>query len=244
VTLVRETVLWHDVECASYAADLPLWRELAGAAGGPVLDIGCGTGRVALDLAARGHDVTGLDSDPELARALSARARERGLSVRAEVGDARSFSLEREYGLAIAPMQVIQLLGGPEGHEAMLRAVHRHLAPGGLFAGALADPFEGVPAEDSLLPLPDMLEREGWVYSSTPISVREEGGATVIDRVRQAVSPDGELTETLAQVHLDAVGAAELERTGQAIGFRVLPRREVPATEAYVGSAVVLLEAV
>ena len=50
--MIQESV-WHDVECASYEADLDLWRELAAAARGPVLDHGCGTGRVALDLAAR-----------------------------------------------------------------------------------------------------------------------------------------------------------------------------------------------
>ena len=62
-----EAVVWHDVECAGYAADLPTWRALAEEAGGPgVLDLGCGTGRVAIDLAARGHDVTALDADPEL----------------------------------------------------------------------------------------------------------------------------------------------------------------------------------
>ena len=41
-------VVWHDVECGGYDADLPLWRELAREAGGPVLDVGAGTGRVAL----------------------------------------------------------------------------------------------------------------------------------------------------------------------------------------------------
>ena len=45
-------IAWHDAECGSYRADLPLWRELADEAGGPVLDLGCGSGRVALDLAA------------------------------------------------------------------------------------------------------------------------------------------------------------------------------------------------
>jgi len=53
-------VIWHDVECGGYEGDLALWRELA-AAGGPILDLGCGTGRVALDLARRGHRVHGLD---------------------------------------------------------------------------------------------------------------------------------------------------------------------------------------
>ena len=59
-------VIWHDVEHGSYDADLPLWRQLADATGGPVLDLGAGTGRVSVDLAAQGHDVVALDSDPEL----------------------------------------------------------------------------------------------------------------------------------------------------------------------------------
>src|SRR4051794_40089314 len=46
--------LWHDLECGAYREDLALWHTLAGVTGGPVLDVGAGTGRVSLDLAARG----------------------------------------------------------------------------------------------------------------------------------------------------------------------------------------------
>jgi SAM-dependent methyltransferase len=240
-----DAVVWHDVECSGYLADLPLWAELAAAAAGPVLDIGCGTGRVALELAAQGHDVTGLDSDSDLVAALASRGRERGLRVHAEVGDARSFDLDgRLYALAIAPMQVLQLLGGPAGRLACLRAVRAHLSPGAVFAAALADPFESAPPADALLPLPDMLERDGWVWSSSPISVREEAGATVINRVRQAVSPAGELSESLASIVLDAADPAEVEQASLDAGFRSLPRRHVSETDAYVGSTVVMLEAV
>ena len=52
-----EAVIWHDVECGGYRADLPYWVALARAHGGPVLDIGAGTGRVALALARDGHAV-------------------------------------------------------------------------------------------------------------------------------------------------------------------------------------------
>jgi SAM-dependent methyltransferase len=234
--------VWHDVECASYDADLPLWRELAeGARGGPILDLGCGTGRVALDLAARGHDVTGLDCEPTFTAALAARARSRGLSVRAETADARSFSLPgRSFALAIAPMQVAQLLGGPDGRARMLACARRHMLQGALVAVALADPFEGVPDdEEQLPPLPDVREEDGWVYSSTPIAVRAEEGATAIDRVRQAVSPDGGLDESMATIRLDSVTPEEVE---SAPGFAVRPRRQVPATPDYVGSVVVMLE--
>jgi SAM-dependent methyltransferase len=65
-------VIWHDVECGSYTADLPVWRDLAERAGGPVLELGAGTGRVALDLAGHGHQVTALDADAELLAAAAA----------------------------------------------------------------------------------------------------------------------------------------------------------------------------
>lgn len=238
-----ETVVWHDVECAAYAADLEVWRDLGAERGGTLLDLGCGTGRVALDLAERGHDVTALDSEPALVATLSSRARERGLRVRTEVADARSLELGRRFALVIAPMQVVQLLGGLDGREQALRALHRHLEPGGLFAAALADPFEGVPAEDSLPPLPDVREEDGWVFSSTPVAVRADGDATAIDRLRQAVSPRGELTESMNTILLDRLDPGQLEAEARRLGFAVLPRRAVPETDGYVGSTVVMLEA-
>jgi SAM-dependent methyltransferase len=238
-----EAVVWHDVECASYVADLDLWRTLAAERGGELLDIGAGTGRVALDLAALGHDVTALDSDPALIAALASRARDRGVRVRTSVADARAFELGRTLSLVIAPMQVVQLMGGEAGRAAMLRCVREHLEPGGVFAAALADPFEDIPEEDLQPPLPDVREEGGWVFSSMPIALRVEDDRTAIDRIRQAVSPGGNFTETMATVVLDKVEPAELEHEAQGL-FRALPQRQVPEDDRYVGSAVVMLEAI
>ena len=238
------TAVWHDVECAAYTADLRVWRELAGETPGPLLDLGCGTGRVSLDLAARGHDVTGLDSDSELVETLRTRARAQDQKVDAIAADARSFALGRRFGLVISPMQVVQLLGGPDGRAQMLGAVREHLEPGGTFAVALANPFDGWSDEESLPPLPDVREEDGWVYSSTPIAVRRVQGSFVIDRQRQAVSPSGELTEELSTIELDSVTAGDLEAEAGAHAFTVLPRRLVPETREYVGGDVVVLEAV
>ena len=234
---------WHDVECASYAADLPLWRELVEERGDPVLDLGCGSGRVALDLAERGFSVTALDSERTLVEELSRRARERGLTVDCVTADARSFAIPRRFALAIAPMQVVQLLGGSEGRRRMLECVLSHLEPAGLLAIALADPFEAVPAGEGRPPLPDVREEAGWVLSSTPVAVRPEEGAVAVDRLRQAVSPEGELSETLVTIVLDEVGADELELEGAAAGYRALPSRHVAETPDHVGSTLVLLEA-
>ena len=99
------------------------------------------------------RNVTAVDSDPALIRALDERARRQGAALETAVADARTFSLRRRgFALAIAAMQVTQLMGGRDGRRAMLSRVREHLVPGGVLAAALADPFEGVPADDAPRP--------------------------------------------------------------------------------------------
>jgi SAM-dependent methyltransferase len=243
VGLTSDAVIWHDVECAAYDLDLPLWRELAERAAGPVLDIGAGTGRVAMDLARRGYDVTAIDSDPELVHELAARARKRDLRVRTAAADARSFELGHQYALAIAPMQVVQLLGGEQGRRSALASIHRHLQPAALFAAALADPFEGIPVGEAIPPMPDIRDVDGWVYSSTPVAVRRAQDAAAIDRHRQSVSPSGEISEWVATIELDLVSPDDLEAEAADCGFRPRKRGWIPDTAEWIGSTVVMLEA-
>jgi SAM-dependent methyltransferase len=236
---VDEAVVWHDVECGGYAEDLPLWRELAADCGGPVLEIGCGTGRVALDLARGGHSVTGVDNDPRLVAALRERAA--GLDLRALVADARRLDLPREFALVAAPMQVMQLLREPADRAAMLGAADRCARPGGRVAVSIV---EGVPAGGGEMaqPLPDVAEVEGWVYSSLPLEIVDEGETMLVTRLRQTVSPAGELTEFVDETRLAVLDAEAVEREARLAGLRTVGRRDVPDTEAHLGSAVVLLE--
>jgi SAM-dependent methyltransferase len=229
-------VIWHDVEHGSYDADLALWRQLAEATGGPILDLGAGTGRVSLDLASHGHDVVALDSDPELLAELSERAAE----VTTVNADARKFSLDVEFPLIIAPMQLVQILGGQEGRLAMLRSVQAHLSPDGLFAAANSDPADTVPAELLSPPLPDIIERDGWVFSSQPLSMYQEDGGVVIERRRQAVSPTGELEEEDVRIELDVVTVDRFEAEARSIGLTPVARKLIPETLDHIGSTVVL----
>jgi SAM-dependent methyltransferase len=208
-----------------------------------MLDIGCGTGRVALELAALGRDVTAVDVDSDVVHELARRARKLGVRVDCVVADARALELGRRFALALAPMQVVQLLGGREGRARLLERLRVHLEPGALFAAAVADPLGGLEADEILPPLPDVREADGWVYSSTPVAVRSEEGAVVVDRLRQAVSPEGELSEAMATIRLEALTAEQLEQEGREAGFEPRPARQVPETNDHVGSTVVLLEA-
>ena len=240
-----ERVIWHEVECGGYAADLALWADLAHEAAGPVLELGCGGGRVALYLALRGHEVTGIDPDPDLIAELRRRAASDGLAIDAVEADARSFELGRGFALVLAPMQLVHLLGGPPGRAAMLTRVARHLAPGGAAAFSLLGPdAAGAGRAGTVRPLPDVREHHGWVYSSLPLEVREAGGALVLRRLRQAVAPSGELSEQVDVVRLDPVNADELASESLVAGLRERERLEVPATVDHVGSTVLVLEGV
>jgi len=233
--VIGPEVIWHDLECGGYAEDLPLWRELAGA--GPVLDVGCGAGRVALDLARQGVAVVGLDQDAELLAALRERAA--GLPVQTVRADARDFSLGRTFPVILAPMQTVQLLGGPEGRAAFLRCAREHLEPGGLLAIALADALEGFDEATATPPLPDVLERDGIVYFTQPVAVKDEGARVAIHRVREVVDRDGGRTSGRDIVRLDRVDAGTVE--AEADAFAALPRRAIAPSDEYVGSVVVML---
>jgi SAM-dependent methyltransferase len=236
-TRIGTETIWHDVECGAYGADLPLWEELARASGGEVLDLGCGTGRVALHLARRGHPVVGLDADAELLATLAARAG--GLPVETVHADARDFELSRPVPLALAPMQTLQLLDDAEDRAACLRRVVDHLAPGGRFAAAI---LEGMPEPDgSPSPLPDVREVDGWVYSSLAVEAAVGPGEIVIHRLRQTVSPGGELSEEPNQVRITTFPASQLEDEGAAVGLVPLERRQIDPTDIHVGATVVIL---
>ncbi len=230
-------VIWHDVECASYSADLPLWEKLTAAGSGAVLDLGCGTGRVTLHLARRGHEVIGLDRDATLLAALRERAGE--LAVEVVHADAREFVLERPVALALAPMQTLQLLEGSNDRVACLRRVAAALAPGGRFAAAILE--EMPPPDDSPPPLPDVREVDGWVYSSLAVEAAVGPDEIVIHRLRQTVSPTGELDEEPNRVRIETFSAAQLEDEAATVGLAPVERHRIGPTDIHVGSTVVVL---
>lgn len=230
-------VVWHDVECGAYGADLPLWEELADGISGRILDLGCGTGRVALHLARRGHAMVGLDVSCSLIAALVNRSD--GLPVDAVIGDTRELELPMEFELVLAPMQLVQLLASADERRGCLQCVAGHLKPGGLAAFAIVE--EMPEPVDASPPLPDTREVDGWVYSSLPIEATVDDGAIRVRRLRQTVSPAGELSEEVDEVLLQALDASTLEREAELAGLTPAGRRAIPPTDEHVGSTVVLL---
>ncbi len=259
-------IVWHDLECGSYRADLSLWRELAEREGDPILDVGSGTGRVAIELARIGHRVTALDLDPDLLGALRERSGE--LSIETVCADARSFDLaSRDFALCLVPMQTIQLLADASGRAAFLRRARAHLRPGGLLVCAIVTELEsfdvagGAPA-----PTPETARVGEALYISQAESVRVLSRRIVIGRSRRIVSlaaresSDGSLAPESQDrdsadrpietsivernvIELARVSAAELECEGSRAGFSPEPALMIEPTDEHVGSVVVMLRA-
>src|SRR4051794_14480583 len=235
---VNLDALWHDLECAAYREDLPLWRALTAEAGGPVLDVGAGTGRVTLDLAAGGASMVALDIEPALLAALRHRAT--GLSVETVVADARRFRLRRRVSLVLVPMQTLQVLGGQRGRSGFLRCALAHLEPGGRVAAAVADAMDCFDEEHVLPPPPDALDIAGVRYASQLLTVVEEAGRAAVRRRREIIGPAERHDADEVVVHLDRVTADEVAAEAAGLGFAAEPHRHIAATDRYLGSTVVV----
>jgi SAM-dependent methyltransferase len=259
---VAESVVWHDLECGLYRADLPLWRELAEQARGEaptarVLDVGAGTGRVALDLAHAGHAVTALDLDADLLGALSERAAETDVRVEAVCADARSFALDgQRFALCVCPMQTIQLLDSSAARVAFLECAREHLLPGAALACAIVtelEPFDCAGGDEG--PSPEVARIDGVEYVSRALSVRLSRGSIRIERERSIFDQDQSARVALQTgalvapgterdvIQLDRLSARQLQREGRRAGLPNAIIRSIPATDEHVSSEVVILRA-
>jgi ubiquinone/menaquinone biosynthesis C-methylase UbiE len=140
--------------------DVPFWRRLASGARGPVLELGCGTGRVSLPLARAGVELVGIDrSAPMLARAVRRARRLRIAAVQPRLpapalripnpesptpprfvrGDIRALPFQaRSFAMVMAPYGILQSLIRPGDVTAALQSVARVVEPGGTFGIDLA----------------------------------------------------------------------------------------------------------
>jgi SAM-dependent methyltransferase len=233
---IPELAAWHDIECGRYEADLPLWKGMAKASEHGILDIGAGTGRVALRLAYAGFDVTALDLEPELLEVLTQRAEESGFTIPTVAADACYFTLDRQFDLILVPMQTIQLLPARPG---FFDSARRALRPGGRLAIAIVtqlETYDGSPP----LPAPDVGQIGDYTYISQPISVQVDDHTAAIERVRQRVGPDEERVTTDDRIELAVVSPGTLAEEAAAHGLEADELLHIEETPDHVASEVVV----
>jgi SAM-dependent methyltransferase len=125
--------------------DVNFFVELAQQAGSPVLEIGCGTGRILIPTARAGLRIVGLDSSASMLAVCREKLAREPQDVQARVelreGDMRRFDLGREFRLVTIPFRPFQHLISVEDQLACLAYIHRHLVAGGRLVLDLFNPF-------------------------------------------------------------------------------------------------------
>lgn len=132
----------YDVSVPDWPGEIDFYRTLAVEAirhGQAVLEVACGTGRVALRLAQEGVPVVGLDLSQEMLDVAREKSGGR-LNPRWVQADMRSFDLGEMFGLAIIPGHAFQNLLTPEDQVACLKCIKGHLLPNGLLVVHLDHP--------------------------------------------------------------------------------------------------------
>jgi len=178
---------------AAFADDLPLWVGLAHEFGGPILEIGCGAGRVVRALAGVGFEVTGIDTNPAmLLRAQAAIAGEEGKRIHLIEQDVRRLGLEARFGLILAPCNTLSALADTELAQALGR-VRAHLRPNGLLAFEVPGPGEQAIDDDGDEPVAAFVDPETGrpVQVSATQQADPDGERVVVTWRYDELHPDG-----------------------------------------------------
>lgn len=185
---------FHDAQYADAdREDLEYYVDLATASEEPTLEVGCGTGRIYLELLQAGVDADGLDLSEAALDVLRAKAADLGVDPTVRRADMTDFSAERAYELVVCPFNGFLNLTALEDQRAALEAVHDALAPGGRFVF------------DVFVPDFEYIAEAYGAWQSRTVPFRGDRyeyrtRAEIVDEIdqvyrveREAVGPDGEL---------------------------------------------------
>jgi SAM-dependent methyltransferase len=130
-----DTAAILEIEQGQSAEDIAFFASNALRTGGPVLDLGCGTGRMAIPIARAGAEVVGLDISASMLTRFDEKLAFESPDTRKRItlvqGDMKRFSLKRQFHCAICSSNTLFLLGSESGVTEALKNVRSHLAPGG-----------------------------------------------------------------------------------------------------------------
>ncbi len=163
--------------------DRKFYLELIEREGQPVLDVGCGTGRLLLDYLQLGIDIEGVDNSPEMLALCTAKGAALGLAPRLHLQPVEALELPRRSRVILVPSSSIQLLTVPEAADATMRRLHAQLLPGGALAASVMAIWRTGSPLDS-----------GWQLSAE--RVREGDGALLRRWSRSVYDPTTECEST------------------------------------------------
>jgi len=150
----------YDAWCRSVLEDIPFYVDLAVRSGGPVLELGVGSGRVAVPTALAGVRVVGIDSSPAMLELARRRAKPHNVDLRLLEADMRALPDLGTFALVTIPFRALLHLSSDEERRGLLTAVRDRLEPGGMLAFDVFHPD----AEDIAETHDRWMEREPGIW--------------------------------------------------------------------------------
>jgi SAM-dependent methyltransferase len=219
----------YDFTYEDFTEDIEFYDNVARAIDGPLLELGAGSGRVAIPLAQAGHAVVGIDNSPsmlaEARRRLEALGKIKG-SLQLIEGDMTNFELEQRFGMVFVAANTFQHLLTTEEQLACLRCAVRSLLPRGIFAMSIRSPasvsWEDADWAPMLLHWSRLDPATGDMIMKFCVEQPDPGRMVrrltyIYDRVR----PSGEVKRSVFPTELRYSTEAEIRLLLQHCGLRV-----------------------
>lgn len=216
---------FYDAMHDAFRDDIDLWVAYAGRTDRPVLEVGCGSGRIAVELALRGHVVTGIDPSPAMLERARRRAEERGVEVRFLEGRVLDLELERSrYGFIVVPLDVFCYCRDGEEQRGTLARLAEALTFDGTLALDLPGPGQWLDPATNGQPL---LVFSGETEDGEPFEcwhVHEDDLAEQVRTLRvsyETLGDDGSVRRKVAVHRLRYVGRWEMEYLLEGAGLEL-----------------------
>lgn len=218
---------FYDAEYDGFHADLAMYLGFAERVGSPILDLGCGTGRVLIRLAQAGFQVTGLDVSGAMLELARRKVAAQGLEqyVHLVQADMRDFALDQQFHMALCAINSFMHLETQIDQLVALRCWRRHLRPGGLLILDLFPPNPELLADEHGC----LIVQRTWTEPDTGITVIKQYTRHV-DLAEQVVHvqflfdevlPDGTWRRTLVPFAMRYLGRFEAELLLEKAGYAV-----------------------
>ncbi len=216
----------YDLFYDDFADDVEMYLGFARRTGGPILEIGSGTGRVTLALAEAGHTVVGLELSDEMRAIAQEKIEEAGQAdrVRLVAGDMRRFKLDQHFGLVIAPINTFLHNLTLDDQLATLNSIKKHLRPGGLLVLDCYNPDPAHADDDHRLILQRMADdpesnelAQLWLSRTTDWSQQLQSITYFADRIDRR----GQLWRTTLQTQFRFIFRYEMHLLLKQGGFDV-----------------------
>lgn len=222
---------FYDLAMAGFDADIGLYLGFARRLRGPVLELGCGSGRVAIELARAGISVVGLDRSPAmLALAREKLATEPDLPVTLLEADMRAFELGRHFALITLPLDGFLHLENQDDQLTCLRHIRDHLTRNGLLVLDLPSPASN-PWEDwspgvrpLVLAWSVALPRGARANKYSSFSADASTQTHLVTEIYERMDPTGSVRRWTVEYPLRYVFPVEIELLMRMAGLRVRAR--------------------